>query len=323
MALACRWWSRPQHHFRTHALQQWAATFVISSASVGAKIKPSLSMWLRTTNGGVSRRQKCCTRSIATKVDESRPARHYAAGMMFWLTRNALAESYLLFTAAGRARLSPTTRSSALPKRIVSHPSWWAPRQVQVPGLVQIAGFGERGRARQEGRLEVGFGEIGAGEIGVGEVGSCKVAVVEVAVRQIGVLQLREFEIGAREIGAAQIRIPEIGGLEHAAHQAHRLVSHVRAEIGAGKLGSDQAGTGKISGYSRAAQIGTAKLGALHLRAEQRCLDEGRLRQIRVDQPGLVQDGPIEARAFQIRPVELCQAKISAGEVEAREIEVR
>src|ERR1700676_4509332 len=131
-------------------------------------------MWLRTTNGGVSRRQTCCTRSIATKVDESRPARHYAAGMMFWLTRNALAESYLLFTAAGRARLSPTTRSSALPKRIVSHPSWWAPRQVQVPGLVQIAGLGERGRAREEGRLEVGLGEIGAGEIGVGGIGSRK-----------------------------------------------------------------------------------------------------------------------------------------------------
>ena len=49
-----------------------------------------------------------------------------------------------------------------------SNPSWWTPRQVQVPGLVQIAGLGERGRARQEGRREVGLGEIGAGEIGVG-----------------------------------------------------------------------------------------------------------------------------------------------------------
>jgi hypothetical protein len=53
-------------------------------------------------------------------------------------------------------------------KRIASHPSWWAPRQVQVPGLVQIAGLGERGCARQERRREVGLGEIGAGEIGVG-----------------------------------------------------------------------------------------------------------------------------------------------------------
>jgi hypothetical protein len=33
-------------------------------------------------------------------------------------------------------------------KRSASRPSWWAPRQVQVPGLVQIAGLGERGRAR-------------------------------------------------------------------------------------------------------------------------------------------------------------------------------
>jgi hypothetical protein len=53
-------------------------------------------------------------------------------------------------------------------KGLASHPSWWAPRQVQVPGLVQIAGFGERGSARQEGRVEVGLGQIGAGEIGVG-----------------------------------------------------------------------------------------------------------------------------------------------------------
>jgi len=100
-------------HFRTHALQQWAATFVTSSASVG---KPPLSMWLRTTNGGVSRRRTCCSRSIATKAGESRPARRQAAGMMFWVTRNMLAESYLLFTAANRARLRPTTRSSASPK---------------------------------------------------------------------------------------------------------------------------------------------------------------------------------------------------------------
>jgi DNA-binding transcriptional MocR family regulator len=100
-------------HFRTHALQQWAATFVTSSASVG---KPPLSMWLRTTNGGVSRRQTCCTRSIATKAGESRLAQRHAAGMMFWVTRNMLAESYLLFTAANRARLRPTTRSSASPK---------------------------------------------------------------------------------------------------------------------------------------------------------------------------------------------------------------
>src|SRR5690348_18221194 len=49
----------------------------------------------------------------------------------------------------------------------------------------------------------------------------------------------------------------------------------------------------------------------------------GRLCQIRVDEPGLVQDGPIEARALQIRPVELGTAKIAGGEVEAREIEVR
>jgi hypothetical protein len=39
-----------------------------------------------------------------------------------------------------------------------SNPSWWTPRQVQVPGLVQIAGLGERGRARQERRIEVGLG---------------------------------------------------------------------------------------------------------------------------------------------------------------------
>ena len=39
-----------------------------------------------------------------------------------------------------------------------SNPSWWTPRQVQVPGLVQIAGLGERGCARQERRIEVGLG---------------------------------------------------------------------------------------------------------------------------------------------------------------------
>jgi hypothetical protein len=33
-------------------------------------------------------------------------------------------------------------------KRGAARPSWWAPRQVQVPGLVQIAGLGQRGRAR-------------------------------------------------------------------------------------------------------------------------------------------------------------------------------
>jgi hypothetical protein len=92
--------------------------------------------------------------------------------------------------------------------------------------------------------------------------------VIEVAIRQIGVLQFREFEIGAREIGAAQIRIPEIGGLEHATHQAHRLVAHIGAEVGAGKLGPDQAGTGKISGYARAAQIGSN--GIMHRNKQHR-----------------------------------------------------
>ncbi|SHG18582.1 hypothetical protein SAMN05443248_0604 [Bradyrhizobium erythrophlei] len=33
-------------------------------------------------------------------------------------------------------------------KRGAARPSWWAPRQVQVPGLVQIAGLCQRGRAR-------------------------------------------------------------------------------------------------------------------------------------------------------------------------------
>jgi hypothetical protein len=95
-----------------HALQQWAGTFVTSSASVR---KPPLSMWLRTINGGVSHRQTCCTRSISTKVGESRPARSRGRHDV-WLTRNTLAESYLLFTAANRARLRPNTRCSASPK---------------------------------------------------------------------------------------------------------------------------------------------------------------------------------------------------------------
>ena len=41
------------------------------------------------------------------------------------------------------------------------------PRLVQIPGLVEIADLGERGRARQQGRREIGLGEVGAGDIGV------------------------------------------------------------------------------------------------------------------------------------------------------------
>src|SRR6185312_8650737 len=87
--------------------------------------------------------------------------------------------------------------------------------------------------------------------------------------------------------------------------------------------GSDQAGAGKIGSYARAAQIGAVEFGASHLRGEQRCLCEGCVRQIRLDEPSLIEDDPIQARALQICPVELCKPKIAAGEIEAREIELR
>jgi hypothetical protein len=68
-------------HFRTHALQQRAATFVTSSGSVG---KPPLSMWLRTPTGAFR-----VGRRAAPEAYQQRSASHGPRGRHdVWLTRD-------------------------------------------------------------------------------------------------------------------------------------------------------------------------------------------------------------------------------------------
>ena len=101
----------------------------------------------------------------------------------------------------------------------------------------------EKGFLRQERR-----GEIGAAEVAVFELRACKIRAAEIgageiAIRQIGVLQIGEAQIGAREIGAAQDSALKVRGSQHAAHEAHRLVAHVGARIGARELRTGKART--------------------------------------------------------------------------------
>jgi hypothetical protein len=61
----------------------------------------------------------------------------------------------------------------------------------------------------------------------------------------------------------------------------------------------------------------------LHLRGEDIRASETCPAQISLQQPGLIEDGPVELRVGQFGPVEPCGPQYGAGEIESGQVEAR
>src|SRR5437016_7557446 len=104
-------------------------------------------------------------------------------------------------------------------------------------------------------------------------------------------------------------------------NQPHGLVLHIRSEVGANEFRADKASAAEIGYHPRAREISSVKSGAQHLRGKNIGVLQACPSEIRLQQPGLVEDSAVELCAYKLGFVESGGAKNSGGEIEPGEIE--
>ena len=77
-----------------------------------------------------------------------------------------------------------------------------------------------------------------------------------------------EFEIDPGQVGAARVQPFEIGGFQHRAHEPHRLVAHVGAQVRTRDRGPDEARASEIGRNARLREVGAIEPRAKHLGGE-------------------------------------------------------